>query len=423
MFRVIWKGLYDNKKNFFAFFTSIIITVGMMFVLMYIQRALSHTGGIETEALEFAYRSELPKLLMVLIPAFILIAIVVAAYSVRFYVQSRVKDYSMLMILGIRRKDMLKIVAGEYGLSLGVSGICGLLLGQLVSLALGKVLAAYIGAEFVVKIEMFNVYIMTLLLCILLFGGVLFAVGVMASERNLGETMKKDKMWDKRLVSKRSYVFLGIGFLAVLGSVFMVYLSPEASIFAVILLCGGLAAIICGGVGRILENFRKSSRCIQNILSWSQFHHKFRKEKLRILIQTMIGVLVIYFSFLMTKGMSYPRLMPNDFACVTEQGQGEEFAGQMQSEHGAEEMSFPFLWVNEYSGDTRVGMSVSDYNRITGKKESLNENESINIWRVEGTEDSFLYACGRDGSRSSILQYVYHLAYDVGRIAGQDRTI
>lgn len=58
MFRVIWRGLYDNKKNFLAFFASIIITVSMLFVLMYIQRALNHTGGIETEALAFAYRSE-----------------------------------------------------------------------------------------------------------------------------------------------------------------------------------------------------------------------------------------------------------------------------------------------------------------------------------------------------------------------------
>lgn len=403
MFRVIWRGLYDNKKNFLAFFASIIITVSMLFVLMYIQRALNHTGGIETEALAFAYRSELPKLLMVLIPAFILIAIVVAAYSVRFYVQSRIKDYGMLMVLGIRRKDMCKIIVAEYGLSLGVSGICGLLLGQLMSLILGRVLTRYIGAEFVSQIEMSNVYLMTFLLCVVLFCGVLFAVGVMASERNLGEAMKRDRVRDKRMVSRRSYVFLGIGFLAVLGSVFLAYYSPGASVFAVVLLCGGLAVIICGGVGRILENFRKSSRYIQNILSWNQFYHKFRKQKFRILIQTMIGVLVIYFSFLMIKGMSYPRLMPNDFACVTEEGQGVEFSGHMQSEYGAEELSFPFLWVNEYSGDTRVGMSVSDYNRITGENESLNENESINIWRVEGTDDASLDNSGQKEEKNMYL--------------------
>lgn len=205
------------------------------------------------------------------------------------------------------------------------------------------------------------------------------------------------------MVSRRSYVFLGIGFLAVLGSVFLAYYSPGASVFAIVLLCGGLAVIICGGVGRILENFRKSSRYIQNILSWNQFYHKFRKQKFRILIQTMIGVLVIYFSFLMIKGMSYPRLMPNDFACVTEEGQGVEFSGHMQSEYGAEELSFPFLWVNEYSGDTRVGMSVSDYNRITGENESLNENESINIWRVEGTDDASLDNSGQKEEKNMYL--------------------
>lgn len=51
---------------------------------------------------------------------------------------------------------------------------------------------------------------------------------------------------------------------------------------------------------------------------------------------------------------------------------------------------FPFLWFNEMGGDSWVAISLSDYNKIYNKNESLNKNEIIRIWRKEGSRKSDL---------------------------------
>ena len=73
MFKVVWKSFKYNRKNFLSFFMSEILSVAVIFMLIYIQEALSQVPGIKTEALQFAYQSELRKQLRIIIPCIILI--------------------------------------------------------------------------------------------------------------------------------------------------------------------------------------------------------------------------------------------------------------------------------------------------------------------------------------------------------------
>ena len=54
MFKVVWKSFKYNRKNFLSFFMSEILSVAVIFMLIYIQEALSQVPGIKTEALQFA---------------------------------------------------------------------------------------------------------------------------------------------------------------------------------------------------------------------------------------------------------------------------------------------------------------------------------------------------------------------------------
>lgn len=67
MFKVVWKSFKYNRKNFLSFFMSEILSVAVIFMLIYIQEALSQVPGIKTEALQFAYQSELRKQLRIII--------------------------------------------------------------------------------------------------------------------------------------------------------------------------------------------------------------------------------------------------------------------------------------------------------------------------------------------------------------------
>ena len=99
MFKVVWKSFKYNRKNFLSFFMSEILSVAVIFMLIYIQEALSQVPGIKTEALQFAYQSELRKQLRIIIPCIILIMILVTGYSVKAYINTRIWDYKLFQLL------------------------------------------------------------------------------------------------------------------------------------------------------------------------------------------------------------------------------------------------------------------------------------------------------------------------------------
>ena len=116
MFKVVWKSFRYNRKNFLSFFTSEILSVTVIFMFIYIQEALSQVPGIKTEALQFAYQSELRKQLRIIIPCIILIMILVTGYSVKAYINTRIRDYKLFQLF--IRNTQEKFKSNDW------SGIC-----------------------------------------------------------------------------------------------------------------------------------------------------------------------------------------------------------------------------------------------------------------------------------------------------------
>lgn len=381
MLRIAWKSFWANMRNFLAFFISIIMAVNMLFLLRYIREAVSHIKGVETKALAFAYSSEQARILGSVTPAVVLVAVIVVAYSVQFYVQSRMRDYSMLTVLGIRKKDMRKMIMAEYALCGGLSCILGLVLGKLCSLLLGKWLEIYTEQSFVDSIRMGRVYGMTALLCVALIVGVVLAIRILMDHKDITETAKQKVMKEKRITSGKSYVFLAMGICLTASGLVIVWKKPYWFIFAMFIICLGVFFSVSLGLGGLLEWFRESGHYRKRILEWDWFYHYFSRSKFQIMIQAMIGIVVLSFAFIMLRGTFYGRKMPNDFACVTQEGSGfpERFAEQF----GGEQKTFPFVWVNESAGDSYIGISVSDYNRLFDGHETLREEEAVMIWRED----------------------------------------
>lgn len=80
MGKIVWKSFKHNGKNFIVFFMSIILSVAVLFLLAYLGQAAGTVRGIRTQALAFAYRSELKGQIRAIIPMMILITVLVTAY-------------------------------------------------------------------------------------------------------------------------------------------------------------------------------------------------------------------------------------------------------------------------------------------------------------------------------------------------------
>lgn len=398
MGKIVWKSFWHNYKNFTAFFISIMLLVTVLFLLVYLGQAAGMVTGIETDALAFAYRSELKGQIRSVIPVMILITVLVIGYSVQFYIQSRMKDYGMFRILGIQRKDMRSMVILEYTLGCGIACAVGLLSGKMGTMLLGSLLSRMAGQSFAAGISMGRVYIYTALLCAAMTVGALIAVFMAADARGMTGLLQRSAAKEKRLDTPRSvlYFFLGAGVIA--GGFFMVGNEPMMAHIAVFLVCAGVAVMFFAGLGYMLERFRVSMYYRRHILTWDHTYHYWKRHRSRMVIQILLGILAIYFSFLMLRGTLHDRQMPNDFVCVSEEGRETAFLDKMRADFGAESVGFPFVWVNEPGGDSWIGMSVSDYNRAfkdaerqeDGGELDLADGEVFRIWRQEGSRESML---------------------------------
>lgn len=402
MGKIVWKSFKHNGKNFIVFFMSIILSVAVLFLLAYLGQAAGTVRGIRTQALAFAYRSELKGQIRAIIPMMILITVLVTAYSVQFYIQSRMKDYGIFWLLGISRRDMRTMIILEYALSCGIACAAGLLLGKTGTVLLGRVLGRMAGQSFAAGISLARVYIGTVLLCAVLIVGVLIAVFMAAGARGMAGVLQRDVEKEGRIDGPVSVLYFAIGAGVVSGGFFMVENEPMMAHIALFLVCAGVMACVFLGMGYMLEKFRDSAYYRRHILSWNHVYHYFKRHRSRMVIQILLGILAIYFSFLMIRGTLHERQMPNDFVCISEEEDADAFLGKMQSDFGTECRFFPFVWVNEAGGDSWIGMSEADYRRVFGGETAgflsgkapgngtLADGEIYRIWRKEGSRKSML---------------------------------
>ena len=194
MFKVVWKSFKYNRKNFLSFFMSEILSVAVIFMLIYIQEALSQVPGIKTEALQFAYQSELRKQLRIIIPCIILIMILVTGYSVKAYINTRIWDYKLFQLLGIRKKNLKVMIGLEYVISGMLACGFGILFGLIGTKIIKEILHTRINARFVKGISMSRVYLVLILSCLIMTIGVYITLQILLDTRtNLGDKIFKIK--------------------------------------------------------------------------------------------------------------------------------------------------------------------------------------------------------------------------------------
>lgn len=389
MFKVVWKSFKYNRKNFLSFFMSEILSVAVIFMLIYIQEALSQVPGIKTEALQFAYQSELRKQLRIIIPCIILIMILVTGYSVKAYINTRIWDYKLFQLLGIRKKNLKVMIGLEYVISGMLACVFGILFGLIGTKIIKEILHTRINARFVKGISMSRVYLVLILSCLIMTIGVYITLQILLDTRtNLGDKIFKIK--ESRIHSMISVIYFIVGILVISSGYLLVNNDPMMAYMALICILTGLIILMIFGTGFFMEKFSESKYYKKHILAWNDCYCYIKKHGFRMLMQILLGIILIFNTFLMLRGTIHDRYMPNDFVCIGNSKETTAVNTVVTARFNGLTKQFPFLWFNEMGGDSWVAISLSDYNKIYNKNESLNKNEIIRIWRKEGSRKSDL---------------------------------
>ena len=390
MFHVAWKSFRYNIKSFVVFFLSAVFSVAMIFGFMYLSEL---TKEIKVAGIDSNAGYVLGQTVVVVFVA----AICIMVYSVKFYIRTRSKDYSMLLILGIKKRQFILFVALEYLFSWILSILIGLVLGNLIVGGFKWILGSVSGG--VVAYSSVNVnaiYGKVFVWCIAMVIGVVIALIVYMNDRDLSLLLKADVAREKPKVTKIW------GSLA-LGSLAVVIIGVAASFIAdaeegsmpigvLVFSTIGFYGILLFGAGFLFEWFKThhTERYYKKMLVFHNIFSKLTDNINDIAIQILIGMTAIYFIWTVSGGIWEvdPGKYPYDLVCWETVDQ-EKTVEEVCNKYVDDIVSYPSL-ENYHVNSQLIGISESTYKEILGKTFRLKGKEFVYLWGGNrGESDSF----------------------------------
>lgn len=281
--KIILKNFRYNLKNYLLFFLSNTLAVSLFFVFSGLKNNLGK--NVTDEAANYILNVDF---LMAVIMLSIVSALL-TVYAVRYYVRLRIKDYSMLTLLGLRKKKLQQIVVAEYGLGWLLSVLVGLLFGNLIYFSFQELLY-HISADMIQKsVVGAKPYFYTVFMGLILVLLVVMITLTMMEGKDLDSFAAGKETREFKLESWK-WVFLpviGIG-LFIAGD-YASYKSGKGMIVAQIFWIVSAVLIFYVGISLALEFLKTRKKFyMKNLLRLNQLYHHFTSNFLIIFMLFLI---------------------------------------------------------------------------------------------------------------------------------------
>lgn len=393
-----WKFIFRNLKNNMQ--SHVLLSVGLILNLAFVYcflflglaadsyapfRIAFHYGSMSGTAGTCAKISMISGLFLMISIAFP-------------YIKGRIREYSLLMILGIQKKRMSVLLGAEYAIIWGITLFAGLLLGTALSVPAYAVLKASgypVGTVNWLAIGC-SVWSKVLLLSVGYLACTLAYLAVRTDSRNLSElaaeSVKPEKM--KKLHQGIKFGIIGI-FLVVFSmllkfqsrflSAIVIFKDEEIrNAAAFVFLIVGMYLLVASGMSVVLACMKRSKRgYFKNALSIRSVMFRVSTYK-----NTIFAVLLISFAVLFSLGDSivifsdeerdYSWRYPHDFVgSMTEEeaGKWEKICRENGDEKGL--ISVPYVDLESMQGGRFLGISESSYEKLTSKNVQLKKGQML----------------------------------------------
>ena len=311
-------------------------------------------------------------------------AIFFILYSTAYYVRTKNKDYSLLLMLGSSRKFIFKFFSVEFLFIYVFSVVLGILAGGLFSalllfiLGLFQYLAAVSVPDvvWVIKLVMkvnFMLFLLEYPLILLYF-----------CKRNLSEMQLREMKKEWRH-NRTCFLVIG-GIVFITASMCLLRRSelPYRFISMGICLTGVYMVMSYGGslVLMLLKLFKNFY--YKHMVTLNEFYYQFKRNCRLLFIMLVLSFAVLYFT-----GGSVISQMPEDvdspiypygFVGVIQDGDMKDMAREMVGRDGIE---IPAVKGYLYNGTAVFCISDRDYSRLTAQELHLEDTEAV--WINEST--------------------------------------
>ena len=381
--KIIYKNFRSNLKNYILFFLSNIVAIMELFVFYGIRSIIksSITDKVTAEALKTDFQ--------IAVGIIAVITLMLMFYAMKCYIKLRIKDYSMFLVLGMKKKAVSLLLLFEYCIGCVISLILGIGVGRILLYIIQRLLVKYYPRYIQMHALGYQIYKNVCLASILIMVLVFVILLIWLDRRSLGMLMAEDKKNEKR---PASYMWI---ILAVIGNVLM--------IVGIILYCGsdtqylyahggllmGLILAVVFGLALFLNLLKKCKNFYyRHMLDLNQLYSRYLNHMIILVLLIVVHFFSLSYLVVQTAELlpldQYRSQYPYDVIWITEKD-NKGYAKKLASTYNGTVTEVPMIRVSTYYGANHIGISEKTYRKLS-KSQALNLKENQIAVRIENSD-------------------------------------
>ncbi len=360
-------------KNYILFFVSEMMATALFFSLFALRECLLF--GIRDDMVLYLldYEFKIASVIM------FIITVLIMFFSMKYYMKSRIKDYSMFIILGMRRRLLYLLVLAEYTIGWICSVCLGLLLGRVVVIGCQRILKK-VDTAYVISYSVHTkIYGFTLAVSLAVMAGALFILMVNLGQRDLSQLLNEEERKEIRPVSKKWYIMVLIGIGLYLYAFHQYYTTDAGMMYAIIQWTASGFLLLSFGGSFVLEAMKKRKNFYyKRVLQINQFYHCYNSNIIFAAVVFTIHFLIIgYMTCSIIENLPLEKdrsSYPYDYVWIGQE-KDEGFAENFIEKSAGECSVYPVIRLAAFAGSEHIGISAGTYEEITGRSVQLNDDE------------------------------------------------
>ena len=381
--KIIYKNFRSNLKNYILFFLSNIVAIMELFVFYGIRSIIksSITDKVTAEALKTDFQ--------IAVGIIAVITLMLMFYAMKCYIKLRIKDYSMFLILGMKKKAVSLLLLFEYCIGCVISLILGIGTGRILLYIIQRLLVKYYPRYIQMHALGYQIYKNVCLASILIMVLVFVILLIWLDGRSLGMLMAEDKKNEKRPISYMWIILAVIGIVLMIVGIILYCGSDTQYLYAHGGLLMGLILAVVFGLALFLNLLKKCKNFYYRyMLDLNQLYSRYLNHMILLILLIVVHFFSLSYLVVQTAELlpldQYRSQYPYDVIWITEKD-NKGYAKKLASTYNGTVTEVPMIRVSTYYGANHIGISEKTYRKLS-KSQALNLKENQIAVRIENSD-------------------------------------
>ena len=381
--KIIYKNFRSNLKNYILFFLSNIVAIMELFVFYGIRSIIKNsiTDKVTAEALKTDFQ--------IAVGIIAVITLMLMFYAMKCYIKLRIKDYSMFLVLGMKKKAVSLLLLFEYCIGCVISLILGIGVGRILLYIIQRLLVKYYPRYIQMHALGYQIYKNVCLASILIMVLVFVILLIWLDGRSLGMLMAEDKKNEKRPASYMWIILAVIGIVLMIVGIILYCGSDTQYLYAHGGLLMGLILAVVFGLALFLNLLKKCKNFYyRHMLDLNQLYSRYLNHMIILVLLIVVHFFSLSYLVVQTAELlpldQYRSQYPYDVIWITEKD-NKGYAKKLASTYNGTVTEVPMIRVSTYYGANHIGISEKTYRKLS-KSQALNLKENQIAVRIENSD-------------------------------------